>query len=107
MENIVKENSIINISLDKAYNSNEDFWADNQALVYSKIIEIFNKFRVSEEDSFGMTVATKIDGNEQKIYFGFAIKDTNTALPQAGPAGAAGSMPWQYPTPQPSAPSTR
>jgi hypothetical protein len=71
MENIVKENSIINISLDKAYNNQEDFWTDNQALVYSKIIEIYSKFIDSEEQSLGMTVAVKIYDDEQKIYFGF------------------------------------
>lgn len=71
MENIVKENSIINISLDKAYDNQEDFWAENQALVYSKIIEIYSKLLTSEEESLGMTVATTIEGNEQKIYFVF------------------------------------
>ena len=67
----VKDNSIINISLDKIYSSQEDFWSDNEALVYSKIVEIFDKFMLSDDESLGITVATTIDGDEQKIYFGF------------------------------------
>lgn len=72
LEKLINDNSLITISLDKAYASSDEFWNENKALVYSKIIEIFEKFLESdEEDILGITVATKIEGDEKKIYFGF------------------------------------
>ena len=72
LEKLINENSIININLDKTYASSEEFWSENESTIYSKIIDIFERFSLSDENGIlGITVSTKIDGDSQKIYFGF------------------------------------